>query len=125
MNSGVFVLTKRMTINKNWRQSYIMKILSSLELLHGALKIQMLTIRYCKLLYFTVKDIKTNFVNFQTNLFYKNASQGRFHQHFCPTFFREQDKKLFCQMLFGKWRTDLANGTLIWQISPHIFGIFF
>jgi len=35
-----------------------------------------------------------------------------------PTFFQtflcKQEAKLFWQMAFGKWQTDLANGALIW-----------
>jgi len=45
------------------------------------------------------------------------AAMGQFRQIF-TNFLSKQDEELF----FGKCR--LANGTLIWQISPHILGIF-
>ncbi len=52
------------------------------------------------------------------HLYLKMSTKGQFHQHFCPTFSREQDEKLFLangiwQMAFGKWH--LANG--IWQMA--------
>jgi len=49
---------------------------------------------------------------------------GQFHQHFCPTFSREQVEKLFLQLAFGKVQTDLANRALLWQISPQLRGKF-
>jgi len=37
---------------------------------------------------------------------------GRFHQHFCQAFSREQDEKHFWRMVFSKWQIDLANFTI-------------
>jgi len=62
--------------------------------------------------------LKTIFLIRRYNNFYK----GRFHQHFLDTFLHKQYEKLFWQMAFGKWQTNLAKSASLLEVCSLFVG---